>query len=299
MDPAAMEAARKLEKLDAELSKLKDRGDRRWYVNSQGQTLAVIEGPVDFRMGSPPTEKGRFDDEIPHRRIIHRRFALAAKEVTVEDYREFVKDNSVDYHILNDRNSPDPTGPMNNRSWYDAAAYCNWLSRQEGLPECYEPNARGEYATGMKIKAEALRLEGYRLPTEAEWEYACRAGAGTSRPYGASEELLGRYAWYNVTSHDRAWRCGSLQPNDLGLFDMLGNLYEWCQDVYRFYQPDWSGKQNYDIDVFLVLDNESARILRGGSFNSRPAIVRSANRNTNAPAYSFAHNGFRLARTYH
>ena len=98
----------KLEKLDAKLRKLKDRGDRRWYVNSQGQTLAVIEGPVDFRMGSPPTEKGRFDDEIPHRRIIHRRFALAAKEVTVEDYWEFVKDNSVDYHILNDRNSPDP-----------------------------------------------------------------------------------------------------------------------------------------------------------------------------------------------
>jgi formylglycine-generating enzyme required for sulfatase activity len=242
---------------------------------------------------------GRFEDESPHRRIIPRRFAIAAQEVTVEEYRVFVKQNSATNQVSNDRNSPDPTGPMNNRSWYDAAAYCNWLSRQEGLPECYEPNGRGEYATGMKIKADALRLEGYRLPTEAEWEYACQAGAGTSRPYGASLELLGRSAWYNATSQDRAWPCGSLQPNELGLFDMLGNVYEWCQDVYRFYQPDCSGKRNYDIDIFLVLDSESPRILRGGSFNSRPAIVRSANRNMNAPAYSFAHNGFRPARTYH
>ena len=113
---------------------------------------------------------------------------------------------------------------MNGFSWYNAAAYCNWLSRQEGLPECYEPNPDGEYATGMKIKPDALRLGGYRLPTEAEWEYACRAGAGTSRFYGASPELLGRYAWYNANSQEQAWPCGSLQPNELGLFDMLGNV---------------------------------------------------------------------------
>ena len=141
----------KLRNLDAELSKLKDPGNRRWYVNSQGQTLAVIEGPVEFRMGSPPTEPERFSDEILHRRIIPRRFAIATQEVTVEQYQEFVKENPVDDHANNDRYSPDPKGPMNGVSWYHAAAYCNWLSRKENLPECYELNDRGQYAEEMKI----------------------------------------------------------------------------------------------------------------------------------------------------
>ena len=107
----------KLKELDAELMKLKDRGDRRWYVNSQGQTFAVIEGPVEFRMGSPPTEPERFaENETPHRRIIPRRFAIAAKEVTVEQYQEFVKENPGRSIIAdNDRYSPDPKGPMNRR----------------------------------------------------------------------------------------------------------------------------------------------------------------------------------------
>ena len=107
----------KLRNLDAELSKLKDRGNRRWYVNSQGQTFAVIEGPVEFRMGSPPTEPERFPGEILHRRIIPRRFAIATQEVTVEQYQEFVKENQVDDHANNDRYSPDPKGPMNGVSW--------------------------------------------------------------------------------------------------------------------------------------------------------------------------------------
>ena len=177
-------------------------------------------------------------NEIPHRRIIPRRFAIAAQEVSVEQYQGFVKENPGVDHAENDKYSPDQKGPQNGVTWYHAAAYCNWLSRQEGLPECYEPNPDGRYAAGMKIKPDALRLGGYRLPTEAEWEYACRAGAGTSRYYGASVDLLGRYAWYNATSQDHAWPCGSLLPNELGLFDMLGNTYEWCQDVAQIYQPD-------------------------------------------------------------
>ena len=153
-----------------------------------------------------------------------------------------MKENPGVDHAQNDRYSPDPEGPMNNVSWYNAAAYCNWLSRQEGLPECYEPNEGGKYAAGMKIKPDALRLTGYRLPTEAEWEYACRAGAGTSRYYGASDDLLGRYAWFYGTSQNHAWPCESLLPNDLGLFDMLGNVWEWCQDEYR--QTDTTGKSS-------------------------------------------------------
>jgi eukaryotic-like serine/threonine-protein kinase len=126
---------------------------------------------------------------------------------------------------------------MNGPSWYEAAAYCNALSRRENLEECYAPNSEGEFAEGMTCAADFLDRPGYRLPTEAEWEYACRAGAVTSRYYGGSVALLEQYAWYNLNSRVRAWPCGQLQPNDLGLFDMLGNLFEWCQDEYSSHPP--------------------------------------------------------------
>ena len=289
----------KLRNLDAELMKVKDRGNRRWYVNSQGQTFAVIEGPVEFRMGSPPTEPERFSSEILHRRIIPRRFAIATQEVTVEQYQEFVKENPVEDHANNDRYSPDPKGPMNGVSWYHAAAYCNWLSRKENLPECYEPNDRGQYAEGMKIRADALQRTGYRLPTEAEWEYGCRAGAGTSRYYGSNVDLLGRYAWYLATSLDRAWACGSLLPNNLGLFDMLGNVYEWCQEGALVHRPGVTGIINDDINILEYIHDSNFRLLRGGSFSLRPAIVRSASRYWVAPAIRYSYYGFRPSRTYH
>ena len=183
-----------LKEADAELQKLKDRGDRRWYVNSEGQTLAVIEGPVEFSMGSPVSEPDRDSWETPHRQPINRRFAIATKEVTKEQYQRFLKENPKIEGPDIDKFGPEPTGPRNGMAWYEAAAYCNWLSQQEGLAICYEPNNKGDYAEGMKIVPDALEGPGYRLPTEAEWEYACRAGAVTSRYYGRTVELLGKYA---------------------------------------------------------------------------------------------------------
>jgi formylglycine-generating enzyme required for sulfatase activity len=287
----------KLRNLDAELMKLKGRGDRRWYVNSQGQTFAVIEGPVEFRMGSPPTEPERFSSEMLHQGIITRRFAIAAHEVSVERYQGFVEENPGVDHANNDRFSPDPKGPMNGVSWYHAAAYCNWLSRKENLPECYEPNSQGQFAEGMTIRADALSRTGYRLPTEAEWEYACRSGTVTSRYYGASVNMLGRYAWFLATSPGRAQPCGSLLPNDLGLFDMLGNVWEWCQEQALAYEP---GKNvlREEINMKLSIIDEHPRLHRGGTFYDLPAIVRSAYCGRYQPSFRFINNGFRPSRTY-
>ena len=264
----------------------KHRGGRHWYVNSQCQTFAIILGPVAFRMGSPPDEPGRYGNEPSHQQAIPRRFAIADTEVTVEQYQQFAKDDPGADRAYNDDRSPDPKGPMNGVSWYHAAAYCNWLSRKEHLSECYEPNEQGQYAQGMRIKADALKSAGYRLPTEAEWEYAARAGALTSRHYGLAERLLGKYAWYLGNSKERAWPVGSLLPNDLGLFDMMGNMYEWCQDPH-----------DANIQTYKNV-NEDPRLLRGGSFYGPPANVRSANRFANAPSNHLADSSFRLARTY-
>ncbi len=292
----------KLKAALAELPSLKDRGDRRWFVNSQGQTFTLIDGPVEFTMGSPPTEPDRnagYGHELPHRRIIPRRFAIAAKEVTVEQYWEFVKENPGFADITSDQYTPYREGPANSVSWYVAAAYCDWLSRKENLPECYEPNDRGQYAVGMKSRADALSRTGYRMATEAEWEYACRAGAITSRYYGHTTELLGKYAWYQATSQDHLWPCGSLLPNDLGLFDMLGNAYEYCHDCCHGnrgnYLPDGEGRITDHTNVEEFADTD--RLLRGGAFYSLPSAARSANRNWFTPAIRLSSFGFRLART--
>ena len=95
---------------------------------------------------------------------------------------------------------------------------------------CYEPHEKGEYGPGMKAKDKYLELSGYRLPTEAEWEYACRAGTVTSRYYGETEELLKHYGWYAKNAELRTWPVGSKKPNDWGLFDLHGNIYCWCQN---------------------------------------------------------------------
>jgi formylglycine-generating enzyme required for sulfatase activity len=276
---------------------LKERawGDRRWYINGQGQTFLVTPGPVDFLMGSPRWEPARAGNEpSPHRVRIAHRFAIADREVTIRQYDQFA---SAVPNVLPDyRNqySPDPDGPANRIGWFAAAQYCNWLSAAEGIPQdqwCYEPNASGAYAADMRIAADALSRTGYRLPTEAEWEYACRAGSLTSRPFGHAEELLRLYAWYLPTSPDRAAIGAMLRPNDLGMFDMLGRVWEWSHDALRV----GSSGDTYEQQT---VDPTTPHILRGGSFLNPAPNIRSSYRNWYAPTYRDIYIGFRIARTY-
>ncbi len=291
----------KLKEIDAQLMKIKNWGNRRWYVNGQGQTFAVIEGPVEFHTGSPPNEPDRDPDEVARRWIIPRRFAVATKEVTVEQYERFAK-KMPNHGRSADKYSPEKSGPQNGPTWYDAVAYCNWLSEQEGLPKeewCYLRNASGAYADGMSIPADVLERTGYRLPTEAEWEYACRAGTVTSRYYGHSPALIDSYAWYVDNSQDHAWTCGSLRPNDLGLFDMLGNMIEWFHDNSSASRAAKHGLYNDVVNMSKRVNEQDPPLLGGGGFDIQSVKARSAIRYKAPPAFSLSDVGFRLFKTHH
>jgi formylglycine-generating enzyme required for sulfatase activity len=230
-----------------------------------------------------------------HRRRIDHSFAIAATPVTVEQFYRFRK--GFDYLA---QYSPTLDCPIHAVSWYHATEYCNWLSHQEGLPEtewCYEPNADRKYEEGMKLAPHYLSRTGYRLPTEAEWEYACRAGATTCRYYGASDELLPKYAWFISNSDNRSWPVCSLKPNDWGLFDMLGNIREWCTDLRAPYMPGLGGKVVKDReDIAPVVDKDS-RVLRSASFGDLAMNARSAFRAGSVPTNRAIHGGLRVVRT--
>jgi formylglycine-generating enzyme required for sulfatase activity len=272
-------------------------GQRQWYINGEGQTLALLHGPVVFDMGSPTTEPERFENEELHRQRIGRSFAVATRKVTVEQFQRFLKAHPEVEHKYSKRYSPDPDGPVISVLWYEAVQYCRWLSEQEGLPEeemCYPPHA--EIKEGMKLPANYLSRTGYRLPTEAEWEYTCRAGAVTAHYYGDDEALLGKYGWYLKNANNRTWPLGRLKPNDFGLFDAHGNVFDWVTDRELPYPTGVEDRPVDDGLDELPISNKANRILRGGSFLNDP-FLRCAARFSSQPSTRMNIFGMRVART--
>ncbi len=269
---------------EKQLQQARKRTDKRqWYVNTQGQTFVILRADKPFLMGSPAGEPDRSDNEAQHRQSIGGTFAIASKVVTRAQFRRFQDANP---DVLN----PDLStlkltddSPQVEVNWYDAAHYCNWLSQIVGIPKdqwCYDPGAGGKYARGMKPAADFLQRVGYRLPTQEEWEYACRSGSQTSRYYGLSVELLPKYAWYLDNSDHRQgiWPVGRKKPNDFGLFDMLGNVWQWGET-----RTDTWGRER--------------RIARGGSASAEAYALRSAFYNTQPELDTRASNvGFRVAQ---
>jgi formylglycine-generating enzyme required for sulfatase activity len=322
---------KRLESIGKALAKDKEKTPPQWYVNTQGQTLVVIPGPVEFVMGSPPTEAGRDSNETQHKKRIGRTFVLAAKPVTLGEYRKFEPRYGMGDEVERWARSTD--SPVIKTNWFQAVQYCNWLSKQEGLPEsewCYEPvldpkawplfavssfgllhspggqgpffalggmypgRIAAKYEGGMRLAQNYLQRQGYRLPTDAEMEYATRAGAVTARYYGETEELLPKYAWYNKNGQDRTWPVGSLKPNDLGLFDTQGNVFTWCQSKLKAYP-----KATDDTEDDIVVNSTDVLDVRGGSFDYQARNVRSAQRNASSGLVvnCYGDFGFRLART--
>src|SRR6266496_28519 len=292
--------------------------DRNWFVTKQGDTMTVFRGPVEFMMGAPRYEPGRdkSDAEAQHRERILRSFAIATREVTVGQFQRFLDANPEIKRRAQAAGPRDPTrngptltrlkvdddSPQVSMTWFEAAQYCNWLNQQEGIPQeewCYP--ALEQIKEGMQLPRDYLHRTGYRLPTDAECEYACRAGALTSRFFGSSEELLREYAWYTGTTfNERPWPAGELKPNDFGLVDMYGNVWEWGQDWYKQYGSEPAGHVREDSeDSVLTVSKEQERPRRGGSYTYEADFLRSAYRNHYIPDERRDSVGFRIGRTVH
>jgi serine/threonine protein kinase/formylglycine-generating enzyme required for sulfatase activity len=291
--------AEDLDRIDRELRGRSASGHD-WHIDAEGQTLAIIRGPLEFHMGSPARESGREYDETHHRVRIDRSFALATREVTVAQFRRSLgRDDGSrsDRDEAIGRHAPTPACPMVGVTWYEAARYCNWLSQQEGFSRdqwCY-PDPVGP---GVVLPPDYLRRRGYRLPSEAEWEYACRSGAVSSRFFGDQPVRIGEYGWYAENSGGRVHPVGLLKPNDRGLFDMHGNVWEWGQDPFVMLDPAVPDTGQRDEEHPGAVSSTSIRILRGGSFNYQAVYLRSADRDWNLPGSVIPAYGFRVARTW-
>ncbi len=237
--------------------------------SSVAVALQMVHVPAgNFVMGSDVFEGGRDPDENAHKVVLPRAFYMKATPVTQGEYAAVMGSNPSSFKGVGTR------APVEGVSWYDAVRYCNRLSEKEGLRPAYSID-------GEEVGFLGGERTGYRLPTEAEWEYACRAG--TLTPYSTGTALTARQANYNLveTTEVRLY-----PPNPWGLYDMHGNVWEWCWDWYGAY-PRGSVKNPRGPRSGLT------RVLRGGGWDSQARVCRSAARSRFSPSMRTNVIGFR------
>ena len=231
-----------------------------------GHAAATSGGPPmalapagEFVMG----EDAGSDDERPAHRVRLESFWIDRNEVTQQDYQSLMGKNPS--AVKGARK------PVEQVSWRDAIRYCNLRSTKEGLKPCYDP----------KTLACDFAASGYRLPTEAEWEYACRAGSRTRYSFGMAASDLKDYGWFKENAGGTLHDVGERKPNAWGLYDMHGNVWEWCHDVYV---------ETYYRDSPAANPRGPAagdeRVLRGGSWRNSAERCRSASRHSEPPAFA-------------
>ena len=237
-----------------------------------------------FRMGDVTGNGLSSTDELPvHQVTVSHRFLMSRTEVTQGQWKAVMGSNPSSF-------SGDSL-PVEQVTWYDAVDYCNHRSAKEHLAPCYSSRD-----TGIKCNFSA---NGYRLPTEAEWEYACRGGTETDFYTGnmtgssGGDSALNLACWYNANSGGTTHKVGSKNPNAFGLFDMHGNVWEWCWDWYADAYPS----SNSVTDPRGPATG-AYRVLRGGSWYYSAYYCRSADRDGYDPVRWSGHYGLRVVRNY-
>ncbi len=237
-------------------------------------------------MGSPPNEPGRDDDERQHAVTISRDFLLGATLVTQGQWKRVMNANP------SELNECGADCPVENVTWRDAVSFCNRLSDAEGLSRCYSSD--GDNVTWKRDCA------GYRLPTEAEWEYAARAGATTefangpitaSRNQCEDDPTLDEMGWYCANAGRRTHPVAQKKPNAWGLYDMHGLVWE---PVWDWYEYDYTSREAADP---VGPSSGPGRVIRAGSWSRLARSARSANRNYVAPDFANSSLGLRVARS--
>lgn len=234
-------------------------------------TMVPVPGGA-FTIGSPANDKMKEADEQPQRTVKISPFWMGAYEVTFDEYNLFFLDASLSQNIPTDAvtrpSSPyidmtlgmgkDGGFPANSMQQFGALMYCKWLYKQTGVF--------------------------YRLPTEAEWEYACRAGSTTIYPFTGGETNLQEYAWYSKNSDNRYHKVGQKRPNAWGLYDMLGNVAEWVLDQYE--AGYYTTLADQTADPVRKPDARHPRTVKGGAYNSGANDLRAANRQVSDPVWN-------------
>jgi len=257
--------------------------------------------PGTFTMGSPESEPCHWGDEVQHEVTLTHSFALRTTEVTQGDWSALMGNNP------SQKSVGCADCPVETVNWYEALAYCNALSTAAGLEACYTlsgcQNTPGTdmECTDVTVTApdgDVYGCEGYRLPTEAEWEYAARAGTteatyngdiDAANCYGVSP-VLEPIAWYGENSSSTTHPVAQKDANPWGLYDMLGNVYEWTWDKYGSYE---SGA----LEDPTGASSGSGRVSRGCSWLGTGRGCRAAIRYDNSPEYRYVYLGFRPARS--
>ena len=278
-------------------------GRRQWFVQRFGRqyiTFVIFPPcPDGFMMGSPMAEAQRLTAEVLHRVRITRPFAISDREITLEQWLDFIAAYRAKYPKSKPFMGHDIRrlgGAATQVPWDFAVEFCRLLTQVAGLSEadqCYEDDAELESdSTNFPVNWSCQpERPGVRLPTEAEWEYACRAGMKTAFGFGSDPRLLSQYAWFEENSELVQHQPGLLRPNMRGLFDMHGNVSEWCTDFYDDYPED------------MVTNPAGAalpgqyKINRGGNQWFRRKSCRAASRDWSAYHSRYNYIGFRIVRT--